>query len=264
MNRRTYASEVTKEYLQKLGIEYVSTDGLTVIKKGKKVNICVSEKSKKPYGKVFFYDPDRYASVPKEERTSASGSVSLDLHVLNYVWNKEDKPEGMVIDHIDNNVRNNDISNLQMITAKENINKDRKTPQRVVRMPKYIDELDLLRKIEGYEIAYEQAKKDHDAKAAHLLRCKLSINRAQYRQYLEEPEKYKKPEKKTVEHDCHARAEKRKELQYEVDRSRKLYKELLEAYGKDDPIVKQYWGEWKLAIAMLQGFKEKHKRASTK
>ena len=51
--------------------------------------------------------------------------------------------------------------------------------------------------------------------------------------------------------DCHARAEKRRELQANIDSSRKYYKEALEAYGKNDPYVKQLWGVWKTAIAEL-------------
>ena len=110
------------------------------------------------------------------------------------------------------------------------------------------------------EMAYEQAKANKDAKAAHNLRCSLSIWRAKHRQYLECPEKYKKLTKKSSEHECHARADKRRELQANVDSARKYYKQAVEAYGKNDEYVKKLWGEWKLAIAMLQGFNEENKK----
>ena len=45
------------------------------------------------------------------------------IHRLYYAWFKGCAPEGMVIDHIDNNTFNNDISNLQPLTYKESIEK---------------------------------------------------------------------------------------------------------------------------------------------
>ena len=52
MKRRAYAGEVSKEYLEKLGIEYVSKDGTIVIKNGKVSKIYVSKKAKRPYGRI--------------------------------------------------------------------------------------------------------------------------------------------------------------------------------------------------------------------
>ena len=43
---------------------------------------------------------------------------------LNY---KNNKQKGFVVDHIDNNSLNNDCSNLQIITQRENCNKDKKS-----------------------------------------------------------------------------------------------------------------------------------------
>jgi hypothetical protein len=262
MKSRIYAREITKEYLKKLGVEHVSEDGMTIIVKGKELTPHSYYSGKRHYKGVNLYDPAIRESIPKEERNSSSGQFRLGVHIANYVWNVADKPAGMVIDHIDNNSINNHISNLQCITPKENVNKDKDSDLhiRVVYMPQYITEEEILRKLEGYSLAYEEAKKNHDAKAAHLMRCNISNWRAKHRQYLESPEKYAKPKK--VEHDCHARAEKRRELQANIDSARKYYKEALDAYGKDDEYVKKLWGEWKLAIAMLHGFKEETKKTA--
>lgn len=181
MKRKPYASAVTKDYLKKLGIEYVSTDGTIVIKKGKQIKISVSNKLKKSYGKLVFYDPDIYASVPKEERTKSTGRVPIDIHVLNYVWNKADKPAGRVVHHLDNNPRNNDISNLDLRTPRENVMEERKESTRELkcdmRKPRgfYEHELNKL------ELEYEQAKANGDADRVHKLRSYKSQYKARLR-----------------------------------------------------------------------------------
>lgn len=258
--RKPYAGEVTKDYLKKLGIEHVSEDGLTVIRKGKQLNVCFSEKTKKPYGKVQFHDSELYAATPKEERLIGCGRISLDIHVLNYVWNRADKPQGMVVDHIDNNPRNNDISNLQCITPGENLAKERtnwNTYELKCKLNKprsfYED------KLAHYEALHEQAKAEHDAEAAHALRTNISQCRARLRYYdnhIEEAQELQctKEQEEAKKKEYRERAQKKKELKANVDSARKFYKELANAYGKDDPIVKKYWYEWKLAIAMFHGF----------
>lgn len=266
MKERIYAREITKDYLKKCGVEEVKEDGRTITIKGKAQTPFPMNSGNKQYMYVRLYDPDLRAAVPKEERSTNTGQFNLGVHILNYVWNVADKPQGLVVDHIDNNPINNHISNLQLLTPRENVNKDKDKPPRVVQMPKYITEEEILKKLEGFEIAYEQAKQDHDATAAHRLRCQLSLWRAKHRQYLENPEKYKRPElkaTKVTEHDCHARADKRKELQDNIDKARKFYHEVRDVYGKDDPYVKQLWGEWKMAIAALYAFKEETKKDKT-
>lgn len=259
-NRRPYAGEITKEYLQKLGVEHVSTDGTVVIKKGEQVNINFNDKAKKSYGLVTLYDPELRQSVPMEERNRSTGNIILGVHVLNYVWNKEDKPLGLVIDHKDNDPRNNDLSNLQMITQGENIAKERanwNTYELKCKLNKprsFYQE-----KLEAYLLANEEAKKAGDAEASHKLRSNISQIRARLRYYdnhiLEALELQKAQEEDEArKREYHERALKKKDLKANVESARKLYKELKAAYGEDDPIVEQYWGEWKLAIAMYYGF----------
>lgn len=259
MSRRPYAGEVTKEYLEKIiGIEHVSTDGTEIIRNGKPVAITISDKTKKPYGVVTLDDPE-------------IGIFTLGVHVLNYVWNGKTgiREKGMVIDHIDNDPTNNDISNLQMITQKENLAKDR-TNWNIRELPCKLNKPRSFyeKKLEGYEMALEQAKEAGDAEGAHHLRTNVAQTKARLRYYdshIAEALSIKeaKEAEEAKKREYHERAKKKKELQYRVDHTRKVYKELLEAYGKDDPIVEQYWGEWKLAIAMLHGFCAKnHSEAS--
>lgn len=269
MNRRPYAGEITKEYLKKLGIEHVSTDGTEVIWKGKQKKINTSSTAKKQYGKLLFHDPELYASVPVEERKDHSGQVAIDIHVLNYVWNTGNpRPAGMVIDHVDNDPTNNDVSNLQCITQQENLAKER-TNWNIRELPCKLNKPRSFyeKKLEGYITAHEQAKAAGDAEGAHHFRSYISQTRARLRYYDNHIAevisiKEKKEAEETRKREYHERAKKKRELKYELDRSRKIYKELLEAYGKDDPIVYQYKGEYQLAKAVYQGFCAKSAEAN--
>lgn len=181
MKRRPYAGEVTKDYLKKLGIEDVSTDGTTVIRKGKQTKIIISEKTKRPYGKLSFHDPDLYAAVPKEERTNSTGRVSIDIHVLNYVWNVETKPAGMVVHHKDNNPRNNDISNLALKTPRENVMEERTESTRELKCDMSKPRSFYEEKLEHFEQEYLLAKEEGDQYKLHNLRSYKSQCRANLR-----------------------------------------------------------------------------------
>lgn len=260
--RRTYAKEITKEYLKRLGVEFVSTDGETVIIKGKTVKLHLVPSGKKHYKHVTFYDPEIRAGIPEEKRTNASGQFTLGVHVVNYVWNKGDRPEGMVVDHIDNDPFNNHIDNLQLLTPRENVNKDKKErPPRIVKMPKYITLEEIDRKLTAWEEFYEQAKKDKDADAAHKCRSNLSNWRAKKRMFLEDPEKYTRPIETITEHPCHARAIKRKELRSAIYTTHKAYKEALNIYSLNNPITIQNRANWKRAIAEYNEFCDETKKA---
>lgn len=260
MKTRTYAREITKDYLIKCGVENVTEDGLTVVVKGKPINFNRAYSGQRPYDNVQLYDTDLRMSVPKEERKSYTGQFRLGVHIINYVWNVADKPAGYVVDHIDNNSLNNHVSNLQLLTPRENVNKEKERPLRVVKMPKYITEEKINTKLAYYTDLYEQAKQDKDADKVHKLRSYISQWRAKQRMFLENPELYTKPVEVRPEHECHARAAKRKELKKEVDRAHRFYQEVKEAYGEEDEITYKYWGEWKLAVAEYYGFCKENKK----
>lgn len=236
--RRNYAGQITKDYLKKLGVEYVAPQGTCVIRNGRSVNISISKKAKKPYGKVTFYDSELRQNTPKELRNAKTGVVVIDIHVLNYVWNKADKPAGMIIDHIDNNPLNNDISNLQCITPKENVNKE-KTNWNVYELKCKLDRpLSYYEdKLKYFEEQYEAAKEAHDAKLTHKFRTQVCQTRARIRYYNAHKE------------DFHSRKEELALLKRELDAAHKYWKEAREYYGEKDEYVLKLWGEWKLAIA---------------
>lgn len=262
-----YARKLTKEELMENGITEVTTDGHVF--KGKEEEIPNINKS--GYFMHEIYDKDENGNrIRIDKANSAFGYVyklrSLGLHRVMWAWHYGEVPEGMVVDHINNchdTIEDYDLSNLQLLTPAENLAKERpnwntREVKCQLNKPRSFYE----QKLEGYTIAYEQAKANKDTVGAHHLRANIAQTRARLRYYDNHIAEYQaKPLDSKTSHDCHARAAKRRALQAEVDSSRKMYLELLEAYGKDDPIVYQYWGEWKLAVAMLKDFKEKNKRA---
>jgi hypothetical protein len=188
-----------------------------------------------------------------------------------WAWfHEEGVPDGLVVDHINNRhdrIEDYYMSNLQLKTPGGNLAKERDNwnvweLKCQLNKPRSFYE----QKLEGYTLAYEEAKKNKDAYGAHQLRTNMAQTRARLRYYDSHIDEYKaKVEKaetnRQLANDCHARAKKRNELQAEVDRSRLFYLQLVDAYGKDDPIVKKYYYEWKLAIAQLKIFKDECKKA---
>ena len=264
-----YARKLTKEEIMKSGITTVTKDG-RVFRENTEVKPTINANG---YFVINLFELDENGNriiIPYEK--SAYGYIYkprvVGLHRLMYAWHSKEQevPEGMVVDHINNKhdkIEDYYMTNLQLLTPAENVAKDRKNTSTYelkcnLNKPRSFYE----NKLEDYTLAYEQAKKDKDAKAAHSLRSYISQTRARLRYYDSHIDEYLKEKQTTKpsEHECHARAEKRRELQANVDSARKFYKELLAAYGKDDPIVTKYYYEWKMAIAILNGFKEETKR----
>lgn len=123
-----YTRELTRAYLEECGFKEVIKDseamfgyrlirewkitGTSKKKVVKQIKIsCNTTKHK--YGKDKSY-PIIAWSVGNKSRVS---SLSRFL----YAWFKGEVPQGLVVDHIDNNSFNNDIDNLQLLTVQENL-----------------------------------------------------------------------------------------------------------------------------------------------
>lgn len=69
----------------------------------------------------------KYSKIDKSYPIVAFGynnkTYTYPLARVIYCWFKGDIPEGMVIDHIDNNPYNNSIDNLQLLTQEDNLRK---------------------------------------------------------------------------------------------------------------------------------------------
>lgn len=255
MKRRTYAKEITKDYLIKLGITDVTPDGLHIYKGEKEVPQHKTRSGKKYYYTVVLYDPELRQTVPVEKRTSSSGQFTLGVHVVNFVWNKSDKAQGMVIDHLDNNPFNNDITNLQVKTPKENLHKEHKDWNTVQIKCKLNKPLSFYEdKLNNYLALYEDAKARHDAKACHALRCNVAQTRARIRYWKahqEEAEKLnmEKAQEQAKKDAYHERATKLRELEEFVLAARMQYIRAEYEYGPDNFVTQCYKKDWRDAVA---------------
>ena len=187
-NRKTYtyAAELTKEYLMKLGITNVTPDGLHIYKGSEELAqyIPKAKNVKRRYFRVSLYDPELRQATPKEERTKTTGAIIIPVHVINYVWNRGPRKLGLVVDHIDNNQLNNHIDNLQLISQRENVMKEREasTKQLKCRLDKPISYYE--DKLAHYEDLYKKAVKEHNQEEARKQRANIYGQRARSRYWL--------------------------------------------------------------------------------
>lgn len=261
MKKRIYAQTITKDYLKKLGITDVTPDGLHVYKNGEEVHQSKTRSGKKYYLSVGLYDPERRQALPVEERKSSSGQFVLGVHVINYVWNSgKDKPQGVVIDHVDNDPFNNHIDNLQPKTPKENLHKEHKdwcTGQTKCKLNKplsfYEDKLAM------YLEKYEAAKKAHDSKLTHKLRTNISQTRKRinyWKAHREEAEKLavERLEEQARREAREARIARVKELEEIKNYAHYRYIEAKITYGEDHLATQCCKEEWHNAVRAIQEY----------
>ena len=180
-----YAKEITREYLESLGVRdvfpllhrcYLNTD-----KEGPRIKDALYDGH---YYIMQLYDPNVRAKVDPSKRDFHDGEIYIPFHRLVYAWFKGKVPTGMVVDHIDDDKLNNDPNNLQLLTPAENIAKNRpgvNTREIKCKLSRplayYETELEIA--IEEYELA----KNKGDAIKAHRMRSMISYRRAQIRYY---------------------------------------------------------------------------------
>lgn len=182
--RKNYAAKLTKEFLIECGVTDVTPDARVFIR-----NVEHKAYQNGKYKSIVLYSPKLRQSIPKEERTNASGQIVIPLHVVNYVWHNNIRPEGMIVDHIDNNQDNNHIDNLQLLTPQENLKKNKDenygTGNNTIKLSLSLTEEEILEKINYYIGLYEKAKEEHNAKAAHKYRTFISQWRGRFKKFKE-------------------------------------------------------------------------------
>ena len=194
-NRRAYARKLTKEMLVASGIESITEDG-TVIRHGKQV---IPIQSKDGYLKLNIYDFDEDGNkikIPiirirkgckKPSDTYKYKSMIVGLHRAMWAWLYGVVEEGYVVDHISNkhdSIEDYHISNLQIISPRENLTKDRKasTKELKCRLDKPISYYE--DKLAYYEDLYKKAMKDGNQKEARKQSVNTYHQRARIRYWL--------------------------------------------------------------------------------
>ena len=194
-NRKTYASRLTKEMLMASGIELITEDGV-VIRNGKQV---ILSKDKNGYLMLGIYDLDEngnkikipitrlFKGCKKPTNTYKYKVMTVGLHRAMWAWIYGVVEEGCVIDHRNNkhtSIEDYHISNLQIISPRENSIKDRKASTKEIKCKldkpiSYYED-----KLAHYEDLYQKAMKDGDKKEIRKQALNTYIQRAKIRYWL--------------------------------------------------------------------------------
>lgn len=178
----------------------------------------------------------------------------------------------MVCDHIDNNPLNNHIDNLQLITQRENVMKEREASTKEIKCKldrplSYYED-----KLAYYEDLYQKAVAEGNQEEAHKQRGNTYTQRAKIRYWLSHKEeaealiakKQASLENKIDSDVYHAKAQVIKLLNESINAKRIEYKNALETYGKDHEITHNYKVEWKNATRDLSDFRWETRVADVK
>ena len=193
--RKTYASKLTKEMLVANGIELITEDGV-VIKNGEQV---IPTQNKKGYLMLTLYDLDKDGNkikmpitrickgCKKPTNTYIYKPMVIGLHRAMWAWFYGVVEEGWIIDHISNkhdSIEDYHISNLQIISQRENSIKNPRTSFRELkcRLDKPISYYE--DKLAHYEDLYKKAVKEHNQKEINRQVQNINNQRAKIRYWL--------------------------------------------------------------------------------
>ena len=142
--RKTYASKLTKEMLIANDIELITENG-TVIRNGKQI---FPKQNKQGYLMLHLYEVDEdgnkikipitriFKGCKKPTNTYKYKIMTVGLHRAMWAWLYGVVEEGYVVDHINNkhdSIEDYHISNLQLISQRENVIKDREASTKEIK-----------------------------------------------------------------------------------------------------------------------------------
>ena len=273
--RKTYASRLTKEMLVANGIELITEDG-TVFRNGKQY---FPIRNKQGYLMLNLYELDEDGNkikIPityirkgckKPINTYKYKTMMVGLHRAMWAWLYGVVEEGYVVDHRSNkhtSIEDYHISNLQLISQRENTTKDREASivELKCKLNKPLSHYE--DKLAYYEDLYQKAIKEGNQEEAHKQRCNIFGQRARIRYWLahkEEAEaliakKQTYIENKQLNSDIyHAKAKVIKLLKENIDKRHAEYNDALETNGSKHKTTLSIRAEWKRAIKELNDFK---------
>ena len=187
--------QITKSYLEYLGITDVTPDGTVYTKNGPRV----SRPNSKGRLRINLHDPDKYKNVPKEQRNSGSGYVFIQVHQIVYAWFHGEVPYGKEIHHVDLNHLNNHITNLEALTPEEHWAKHRPKSTKQIKCDLKKPLSFYENKLNQYLELYEEAKKSNDTKERKNLRINIYFTRARIRYWKAHQKEAEQIQKETLE-----------------------------------------------------------------
>lgn len=182
---KTYASKLTKKELIENGITDITKNG-KVFRNGKEIHLS---ENKGGYLVFAIYDKDEQGNKIKipcnrtVKYTNKDGTekvcnvetynykyATIGVHRAMWAWYFNEVPQGLIIDHIDNNKQNNTLENLQLLTQGANVMKEREFSTKEIKcrlnVPRSFYENKLFKAIE----ACKEAQLNHDTEAYHKAR----------------------------------------------------------------------------------------------
>lgn len=195
-----YAKNLTKADLMAEGITEITKEG-RVFKGNKEIfphwipnkstgdylGISISERDSEGHlikGKDRIYKYTRKDGTVHETLSWTGKLRTIGLHRAIWAWIYGEVPEGMVVDHINNKhsqIEDYHLDNLQLLTPKENLAKERGESTRQVKCKLDRPRSYYENKLAKYEALYEEAKKTQNKIEAHKQRANLANIRGKLR-----------------------------------------------------------------------------------
>jgi hypothetical protein len=183
-----YGRRLTKEELMAAGITEITENG--EVYRGE-VKLNTFRLGQLNYLAFSIYDRDKDGNlikmIPKNAKPGyyVYKARTIGLHRAIWAWHYGEVPDGMVVDHVNNqhsNIEDYTLGNLQLLTPAENINKEKpgnniKTIKcKLSRDRKWYED-----RLNKYTALYEKAKAERNAKEAAKQRANISQIRARLR-----------------------------------------------------------------------------------
>ena len=147
--------------LEEMGVKTVSFDG---------TEIWVTNRFKTHKKKLSTHPKDGYLRITIQGKSYAVQRVV-------YAWYFGRIPAGYVVDHIDDNKRNNHVYNLQLLTPEQNLAKNKPNfKKRILKCKLNVPRYKYEEKWERYNQMYQMAKLNKNDSLAHYMRtCRANI-----------------------------------------------------------------------------------------
>ena len=172
--------QITKSYLEYLGVTNVTEDGRVFTENGERKPQALDKRGSLA---IQLHDAEKYKSISKEKRNSSSGKVNILVHQVVFAWFNNEVPYNKEIHHIDGNHLNNSIDNLEALTHEEHVAKHGPTSTRELKCRLDVPRSWYENKLKQFTELRKKAKAAGDLEAAERARSAADHTRARLRYY---------------------------------------------------------------------------------